>query len=112
MSPVKDQLQILPPGGVSLRGRLGKALEKSVNHRLKKVNYDHLVAPFRDRNERDGRWRCEFWGKIVRSAIRSWHAVPDPELEQLIRKTVHDLCTTQTPDGCISSYPAELQTKD
>lgn len=112
MSPVKDQLHILPPGGVSLRGRLGKALEKSVNHRLKKVNYDHLVAPFRDRNERDGRWRCEFWGKIVRSAIRSWHAVPDPELEQLIRKTVHDLCTTQTPDGCISSYPAELQTKD
>ncbi len=112
MSPVKDQLQILPPGGVSLRGRLGKALEKSVNHRLKKVDYDHLVAPFRDRNERDGRWRCEFWGKIVRSAIRSWHAVPDPELEQLIRKTVHDLCTTQTPDGCISSYPAELQTKD
>ena len=59
MSPVKDQLHILPPGGVSLRGRLGKALEKSVNHRLKKVNYDHLVAPFRDRNERDGRWRCE-----------------------------------------------------
>lgn len=112
MSPVKDQLQILPPGGVSLRGRLGKALGKSISHRLKKVNYDHLVAPFRDRNERDGRWRCEFWGKIVRSAIRSWHAVPDPELEQLIRKTVHDLCTTQTPDGCISSYPAELQTKD
>lgn len=112
MSPVKDQLQILPPGGVSLRGRLGKALEKSISHRLKKVDYDHLVAPFRDRNERDGRWRCEFWGKIVRSAIRSWHAVPDPELEQLIRKTVHDLCTTQTPDGCISSYPAELQTKD
>ena len=112
MSPVKDQLQILPPGGVSLRGRLGKALGKSISHRLKKVNYDHLVAPFRDRNERDGRWRCEFWGKIVRSAIRSWHAVPDPELEQLIRKTVHDLCTTQTPDGCISSCPAELQTKD
>lgn len=112
MSPVKDQLQILPPGGVSLRGRLGKALGKSISHRLKKVNYDHLVAPFRDRNERDGRWRCEFWGKIVRSAIRSWHAVPDPGLEQLIRKTVHDLCTTQTPDGCISSYPAELQTKD
>ena len=112
MSPVKDQLHILPPGGVSLRGRLGKALEKSVNHRLKKVNYDHLVAPFRDRNERDGRWRCEFWGKIVRSAIRSWHAVPDPGLEQLIRKTVHDLCATQTPDGCISSYPAELQMKD
>lgn len=112
MSPVKDQLQILPPGGVSLRGRLGKALGKSISHRLKKVNYDHLVAPFRDRNERDGRWRCEFWGKIVRSAIRSWHAVPDPGLEQLIRKTVHDLCATQTPDGCISSYPAELQTKD
>ena len=28
MSPVKDQLHILPPGGVSLRGRLGNALRK------------------------------------------------------------------------------------
>ena len=112
MSLVKDQLHILPPGGVSLRGRLGNALRKSVENRLKSVNYDHLVAPFRERNERDGRWRCEFWGKIVRSAIRSWRAVPDPELDRRIRETVRSLCATQTPDGCISSYPAELQTQD
>lgn len=112
MSLVKDQLHILPPGGVSLRGRLGNALRKSVENRLKSVNYDHLVAPFRERNERDGRWRCEFWGKIVRSAIRSWRAVPDPELDRRIRETVRSLCATQTPDDCISSYPAELQTQD
>lgn len=112
MPLVKDQLHILPPGGVSLRGRLGNALRKSVENRLKSVNYDHLVAPFRERNERDGRWRCEFWGKIVRSAIRSWRAVPDPELDRRIRETVRSLCATQTPDGCISSYPAELQTQD
>lgn len=112
MSLVKDRLHILPPGGVSLRGRLGNALRKSVENRLKSVNYDHLVAPFRERNERDGRWRCEFWGKIVRSAIRSWRAVPDPELDRRIRETVRSLCATQTPDGCISSYPAELQTQD
>lgn len=112
MSLVKDQLHILPPGGVDLRGRLGKALRHSIENRLKKIDYDHLVAPFRERNERDGRWRCEFWGKIVRSAIRSRRAVPDPELERRIRETVRALCATQTPDGCISSYPAELQTKD
>ena len=112
MSLVKDQLHVLPPGSLSLRGRLGTALRNSVKNRLKQVDYDHLVAPFRERNERDGRWRCEFWGKIVRSAIRSRRAVPDPELERLIRETVRSLCATQTPDGCISSYPAELQTQD
>ncbi len=112
MSIVKETFRILPPGRVILKGRLGKALERSMEHRLRRVDYSHLVAPFRERNETDGRWRCEFWGKIVRSAIRSLHGRPDAELERLVRATVAELLETQTADGCISSYPAPLQTGD
>ena len=94
---------------INLAGPLGKALHTSVNARLKTVDYRLLVDPFRYRNEGDNAWRCEFWGKIVRSAILSNVYVQDPELTQTIRDTVQDILSTQTPDGCISSYPAEKQ---
>ena len=94
---------------VRLAGPLGKALQLSVNNRLKTVDYGQLVDIFRFRNETDNAWRCEFWGKIVRSAILSNVYVQDPELAKIIRDTVYDILSTQTEDGCISSYPAEKQ---
>jgi uncharacterized protein len=112
MSVIHDSLKPLPAGGVALRGKLGANLGLSINNRLKKVDYAHLVEPFKLRNERDHRWRCEFWGKIVRSAILSWRGQPDAELLALIKDAVAGLIATQTADGCLSSYPAELQTQD
>ena len=109
---IADVVRPLPPAGVLLGGKLGDSLRLSIANRLKKIDYAHLVEPFRLRNERDGKWRCEFWGKIVRSSIQSWRGQPDAELLALIKATVADLISTQTPDGCISSYPAELQTND
>ena len=111
-SAVADAVRPLPPAGVLLRGRLGDSIRLSIDNRLKTVDYAHLVEPFRLRNERDGKWRCEFWGKIVRSSIQSWRGQPDAGLLALIKRTVADLIATQTADGCISSYPLELQTKD
>jgi DUF1680 family protein len=109
---VADAFKPLPPAGTLLQGWLGDSLRLSIENRLNKVDYAHLVEPFRLRNERDGKWRCEFWGKIVRSSIQSWRGQPDAELLAHIKKTVGDLIATRTPDGCISSYPQELQTKD
>lgn len=109
---VADRLSPLPAGSLEWRGWLGQALHGSLERRLKRIRYGHLVDPFRWRNENDGRWRCEFWGKIVRSAVQTWRALPDPELRQLIQDTVADLLTTQRPDGSISSYPEERQTRD
>ena len=109
---VDDQIKPLNPGDVSLHGVLGDNLKLSVKNRLKKVDYAHLVEPFRLRNERDGRWRCEFWGKIVRSAILSWRDQPDDGLLTIIKNTVKDIISTQSSDGCISTYPYELQTQD
>lgn len=95
-----------------LQGALGEALMRTVNERLKKVDYDQLVEPFKLRNEADGAWRCEFWGKIVRSAITAVWATGDEELRAMVGKTVQDMIATQTPDGCISSYPADKQLND
>ncbi len=106
----QDRFYSLPAGALRLYGSMGKALEATVENRLKKVDYRKLVDPFRFRNEKDDMWRCEFWGKIVRSAILAWYGTGDAGLLALIRETVDDLLSTQTPDGCISSYPAEKQT--
>ncbi len=110
MEKLKDFFELLPPGAVSMKGVLGDALDKSIEARLKKVDYKHLVDPFRKQMDNDGFWRCEFWGKIVRSTIRSWRAKPnDKKLRKIIDDTVKDILSTQQPDGCISSYSPERQ---
>ncbi len=112
MLAATDNLSPLPPRSLRLHGRLGRALDRCVEHRLKTVDYRHLADPFRHRDEVDGRWRCEFWGKIVRSAILAWRGTGDAELLARIEATVADILTTQTDDGCVSSYPTEKQTAD
>ena len=94
---------------IKLHGLLGDALQRSCNNRLKKIDYKQLVEPFRLRNENDGAWRCEFWGKIVRSAILTNFYLQDQSLAQQIENTVNDIISTQSADGCISSYPEDLQ---
>ena len=94
---------------VRLLGPLGQALKLNVDARLKPLDYALMVEPFRQRNETDGTWRCEFWGKVVRSAILGNASVRDDELAARIRETVADILSTQRPDGSISSYPAEKQ---
>lgn len=108
---VAERVENLPPGAVRLQGAMGEALTLTTTNRLKRVEWKKLVDVFRFRDERDGCWRSEFWGKIVRSAIHAWRATGDAELRAQIDATVEDLISTQTPDGCISSYPAELQTR-
>ena len=92
-----------------LKGLLGKAIQKTVSCRLKTVDYALLEQPYRLRNEADGGWRGEFWGKIVRSAITASFSTGDAELRAMVDRTVQNMMATQTPDGCISSYPVEKQ---
>ena len=102
-------IEPLGPGIVKLHGPLGLMLENVVQNRLKKIDYRQLVDPFRFRNETDNLWRCEFWGKVVRSSVYAWRSTQDLEFGAMIRQTIADLLSTQTPDSCISSYPVEKQ---
>lgn len=102
-------MKLVSVDSIRFNGLLGDALRKTVATRLNAADYPLLADPFRYRNEEDNAWRCEFWGKIVRSAILAWKATGDEELLSKIRATVKDILSTQTEDGCISSYPAERQ---
>ncbi|MBQ7177070.1 MAG: glycoside hydrolase family 127 protein [Victivallales bacterium] len=102
-------MRFLPKGVVRLQGPLGQAIDRVIEGRLKKIDYDLLVKSFKLRDEADGYWRCEFWGKVMRSLIYSWRMTQDEELLGLIRKTKDDILSTQTADGRITSYPEHLQ---
>ena len=92
-----------------LMGPLGKAMDLSIEKRFKVLDYALLEAPFRERNENDNAWRCEFWGKVIRAVITAACAAEDEKLLADLAKTVENIMATQTADGCISSYPEEKQ---
>lgn len=109
MSLGADRFAPLPAGAVRLEGELGRAINLTIANRLKKVDYVKLVDPFRYRNESDSCWRCEFWGKIVRSTVSAYRYTADPALKAILDATVQDLIATQTPEGRITSYPKDQQ---
>ena len=92
-----------------LKGLLGNAITQTIEDRFITLDYALCEEPFRLRNETDNAWRCEFWGKIVRSAITAAAVTDNAELKALLSATVKNIMATQTEDGCISSYPTELQ---
>ena len=95
----------------TLQGILGRAIRLTAEKRLKQADYPLLESPFRNRDEKDNAWRCEFWGKITRSAVTAAWATGDAELKKMLRTTVEKIMATRTGEGCVSSYPAELQLK-
>jgi len=92
-----------------LEGAIGEALKRTVANRLKTADYRLLAEPFALRNEADNAWRCEFWGKVIRPAVTCAFFTDDRELRALVDAAVAELMKSQTSDGCLSSYPAELQ---
>ena len=93
-------------------GFLGEKLALNLTNRMRKVRWKYLEEPFFSRNEDDGRWRCEFWGKIIRGAIYTYRATQDKALREALDATVMRLIQSADETGCISSYPASKQTQD
>ena len=108
----QDVLRPLPAGAMKFGGFLGDRLALCVKRRLEKIRWKHLTEPFFGRSEDDGRWRCEFWGKIIRSAIYAWRATGSATLRKALDETVRDIVRAADGTGCISSYPAAKQMQD
>lgn len=92
----------------TMNGYLGKKINLCISERIKKQDVQHLIEPFRYRNE-TRLWQTEFFGKWILSAISAYEYNHDPELLQIIRNAVSGLLSTQTPDGYIGNYTPEAQ---
>ena len=95
---------------VKIAGYVGERIDDCIEHRVKAQDVEHLVEPFRHRTE-GGRWQSEFWGKWVQGAIASYRYNRDPELYEIIRRSVDGMISTQSPNGYIGNYKEEDQLK-
>ena len=87
---ISDKLAPLPAGSIQLTGYLEKEIQNSITHWNKgNLPYSKFVEFFRS-----GRPQFalgEMWGKAVRSGCMFYRYTKDPELKQILRKTVDDL---------------------
>lgn len=93
---------------LKISGYLGTRIDDCIEHRVKAQDVEHLLEPFRTRNETH-RWQSEFWGKWIQGAIGSYKYNKDPELYQIIKNAADGLIATQTPDGYIGNYAPDAQ---
>ena len=61
---------------------------------------------------RNGGWRGEFWGKMMRGAVTVYQYTNSPALYKILEKTVRDMLKTQDGDGRISTYPPDDELRD
>jgi DUF1680 family protein len=110
---VKDKIYSYAANSVRIGGYLGEKINLVINKRIKSQDVDHLIEPFRHKDE-TRLWQSEFWGKWIQSAIASYDYNRDPEMLAIIQKAVKELLATQMPSGYIGNYSdsAQLQQWD
>ena len=98
---VQDKFVPLPPNAVRFSGHFEDHIQNSINHWNKGVvPYAALVQMYR--TGRGEFAQGEMWGKAVRSGCMFYRYTHDPELKQILQKTVADLLTTKRANGSIS----------
>lgn len=105
---VSDKIFSYSPNSIKIEGYLGGKMNLVIGQRIKAQDVDHLVEPFRHKNE-TRLWQSEFWGKWILSAIAAYDYNRDPELLVIINNAVSDLLATQMPDGYIGNYTVNAQ---
>ena len=109
VQPAKtDLIEAWKPSDIQIHGYLGEKIDLCISQRIKKQDVQHLIEPFKTRNE-TRLWQTEFWGKWILSAIASYEYNHDPEMLTIIQGAVSGLLATQTPDGYISNYSKDAQ---
>lgn len=106
--PVQDVFTALPANAVHFDGWFENDIQNSIAHWNKGVvPYAGFVQMFR--TGRKVFAQGEMWGKAVRSGSMMYRYTQDPELKQILQKTVADLLSTKRTNGCISCSPPDKQ---
>lgn len=107
--PLKAQIAVNSSvESVKIGGYVGSRIDDCIEKRVKAQDVEHLVEPFRSREEKS-RWQSEFWGKWIQGAIASYRYTRDAELYEIIKQGAEGLMATQTSDGYIGNYAPEYQ---
>jgi DUF1680 family protein len=100
---IDDRLALFPLSSIKINGYLGKKIDLCIDQRIKSLDFDQFVDPFRHKEETRF-WQSEFWGKLMLAAISSYDYNRDPEMLKKIDGAVKGLLATQMEDGYIGNY--------
>jgi hypothetical protein len=108
-----EKLSFFPLSTIKLEGYLGNITDLCITRRIKDLDFDQFVEPFRHRNE-TRLWQGEFFGKLMLAAIASYEYNGDREMLLKITAAFSALTPTQSADGYIGNYAdsARLQQWD
>jgi len=110
---VEDAIRTPPLGNVRIRGVPGEKLQDLIRERVagpfaQKNIFGEARRAFRERDDDilgwGGKWRGEFWGKLMLGAARVADYQQDPKLLAFVREECHRLMAYQDADGYLGSY--------
>ncbi|WP_278622754.1 beta-L-arabinofuranosidase domain-containing protein [Parabacteroides gordonii] len=93
---------------IRIGGFVGERINTCIEYRVKSQDVEHLVEPFRHREE-TSLWQSEFFGKWLLGAISSYEYCKDSILLEQIKTGVQSFMQTQTSEGYIGNYKSEAQ---
>ncbi len=100
-----DGMQPIPPGDFRLEGYLGERIDANRHGILMDKDEAALLAPFRDRGNKDQSWIGEHVGKwLSAAAIACRHAPDDDALRAKLIRVADGLIATQEDDGYLGTY--------
>ena len=98
-----NRQKVLSHQKMIIMGYPGEVIDKCIDVRIKGQDIDHLIEPFKLKNE-TWCWQSEFWGKWMLSAAGAFEYTLDPELMEKMKHAVDGLLETQLKNGYIGNY--------
>lgn len=74
---------------------------------LKPELWNRFVNQYRTEADRDGGWRGEYWGKMMRGATFVYSYTQNKELYDILYKAVEEMMASADSLGRISTYPVD-----
>ncbi len=108
--PNTDVLFTIGDGAFNYKGVIDNAIRHIEKiQSLREDLWEVFVNQFRSPVDDDGRWRCEYWGKMMRGACMTYQYTQNEQLYDVLSKTVRELMATQDSLGRISTYSVEAE---
>ena len=95
--------------GTRLKGYVGGRLDAMVERHVAACDVGYLVAPFADKTDRKYRWKTEFWGKYMHSAVPYARYSGSARLCESIERGIDGILASQEPSGYIGNYPDDIR---
>ena len=108
---IDSKLEFASPGEIRLRGYGGEMIDFTLNNQLLDSDtWALLVDQFRRREDgKNGGWRGEYWGKMMRGASLTYRATKNEKLYSVLVGTVKDMLTVQDSLGRFSTYTRDRE---